>query len=74
MVEKITNAHVNKLLISFGLMFSYFFINMIIGTMGWFVNRGRGFTIGYMIGTFLSFALWFSHGRGISNRVLLKLD
>ena len=70
MFEKIVASHVDKLLISYGLIFFYFFINTVIATCGWLVDREKGFSVGYIVGSFLSFVFWFFKGREIANRSL----
>jgi hypothetical protein len=70
MIVKITPKHVDKLLISYGIIFFYFFMNAVFATCGWLFDREKGFGYGYIFGALISFVFWFYKGRTIANRAL----
>ena len=41
----------------------YGFLMIITATIGWYMDNKNGFTTGYIVGTVISFVLWFTMGK-----------
>lgn len=70
MIVKITPKHVDELLISYGIIFFYFFMNSVFAMCGWLFYREKGFGYGYIFGALISLNVFWFYGRDIANRSL----